>query len=412
MKGKSLTLVSLLLIAAMLLLAACGPAPTPQIIEKEVVVEKPVVETVIVEKEVVVEKPVVETVVVEKEVEVVVAPEAAPPNPYRPDNLFEVEAKLREALAGKPAPANARYAIVANILVPFWTACQIGAARAGSELAVPVIFYAPVVAGSVESQVSMLESLVADEYAGVSFSAISPETVEDIVARGMAQGTHFVAMDSDSPESERYIYIGMSDYNAGAAAAEAAKEIIGSGKVVGLVGFSTAQNAINRMAGIEDTLKDSDIEYLETLFDDADPVKALSNAETALTTYPDLAGFITIYSYDGPAAGQAVKAAGKAGEVKIIAFDLEPETQKLMKEGVIQAAIGQRVYWYGKLSVDVLHSMATLGPEETLKVLEPYLIYNPITDKTDHLDTGVDVVKGDELGLYQEYLDSVGIASQ
>ncbi|NIV40502.1 MAG: substrate-binding domain-containing protein, partial [Anaerolineae bacterium] len=227
------------------------------------------------------------------------------------------------------------------------------------------------------------------------------------------QGTHFVAMDSDSPESERYIYIGMSDYNAGAAAAEAAKEIIGSGKVVGLVGFSTAQNAINRMAGIEDTLEGSDIEYLETLFDDADPVKALSNAETALTTYPDLAGFITIYSYDGPAAaGQAVKAAGKAGEVKIIAFDLEPETQKLMNEGVIQAAIGQRVYWYGKLSVDVLHSMATLGPEETLKVLEPYLIYNPITDKTDHLDTGVDVVKGDELGLYQEYLDSVGIASQ
>jgi hypothetical protein len=56
--------------------------------------------------------------------------------------------------------------------------------------------------------------------------------------------------------------------------------------------------------------------------------------------------------------------------------------------------------------------MATLGPEETLKVLEPYLIHNPITDKTDHLDTGVDVVYGDELGLYQEYLDSVGIASQ
>ena len=166
------------------------------------------------------------------------------------------------------------------------------------------------------------------------------------------------------------------------------------------------------MAGIEDTLKDSDIEYLETLFDDADPAKALSNAETALNKYPDLAGFITIYSYDGPAAGQAVKAAGKAGEVKIIAFDLEPETQKLMKEGVIQAAIGQRVYWYGKLSVDVLHSMATLGPEDTLKVLEPYLIHNPITDKTDHLDTGVDVVYGDELGLYQEYLDSVGIASQ
>ena len=50
-------------------LAACTPA-TPEVIEKEVIVEKPVVETVIVEKEVVVEKPVVETVEVSKEVAV------------------------------------------------------------------------------------------------------------------------------------------------------------------------------------------------------------------------------------------------------------------------------------------------------------------------------------------------------
>jgi len=224
----------------------------------------------------------------------------------------------------------------------------------------------------------MLESFVADKYAGISFSAISPKSVEDIVAKGMAQGTNFVAMDSDSPESKRWIYIGMSDYNAGKAAAEAALKIIGEGKV----------------------------------FDDADPAKALSNAETALTKYPDLAGFITIYSYDGPAAGQAVKAAGKAGKVKIVAFDLEPETQKLMKEGVVFAAIGQRVYFYGYLSVYILHAMATLGPQETLKTLDPYLIVSTLSKKRDHLDTGVDVVYGNELGLYKQYLDSIGIASQ
>ena len=51
------------------MLSACA-APTPEIIEREVVVEKPVVQTVVVEKERVVEKPVVQTVVVEKEVPV------------------------------------------------------------------------------------------------------------------------------------------------------------------------------------------------------------------------------------------------------------------------------------------------------------------------------------------------------
>jgi peptide/nickel transport system substrate-binding protein len=58
-------LVAFLVTAAMLL-SACGPAPTPIVVEKEKVVEKPVVQTVVVEKEKVVEKPVVQTVVVEK----------------------------------------------------------------------------------------------------------------------------------------------------------------------------------------------------------------------------------------------------------------------------------------------------------------------------------------------------------
>jgi hypothetical protein len=49
-----------------LLVAGCAPA-TPEVVVKEVPVEKKVVETVVVEKEKVVEKPVVETVVVEKE---------------------------------------------------------------------------------------------------------------------------------------------------------------------------------------------------------------------------------------------------------------------------------------------------------------------------------------------------------
>jgi len=66
---KKWTSLFALVIIASLVLAACAP-PTPEIIEREVVVEKPVVETVIVEKEVLVEKEVVETVVVEKEVPV------------------------------------------------------------------------------------------------------------------------------------------------------------------------------------------------------------------------------------------------------------------------------------------------------------------------------------------------------
>ena len=80
-KGGNVMRKLLVVLLVLTLVVACTPA-TPQVVEKEVVVEKPVVETVIVEKEVVVEKPVVQTVVVEKEVvveKVVTATPAGPP---------------------------------------------------------------------------------------------------------------------------------------------------------------------------------------------------------------------------------------------------------------------------------------------------------------------------------------------
>ena len=72
-RKKWMRLSALVMIASMVL-SACA-APTPEIIEKEVIVEKPVVETVVVEKEVVVEKVVKETVVV------VATPVPPPPAP-------------------------------------------------------------------------------------------------------------------------------------------------------------------------------------------------------------------------------------------------------------------------------------------------------------------------------------------
>ncbi len=86
---KWTTLIALVAIAAMIL-PACA-APTPEVIVKEVPVEKKVVETVVVEKEVPVEKEVVKTVVVEKEkvVEVVVTPTPVPPTPTPPKKKLE-----------------------------------------------------------------------------------------------------------------------------------------------------------------------------------------------------------------------------------------------------------------------------------------------------------------------------------
>jgi len=426
-----LKVLALLLVVSVLvaIAAACGPAPTPATIVQTVEVEKVV--TVEVEKQVEVEK--VVTVEVEKqvevekivtvEVEVMVTQEAQPEgeaaaeaapedNPYRPNDLFAAVEDLKAATEGQSPPAGAKFAFLTNNMSPFWTASQIGLARSSSELNVPMAFQAPTASDLLSQQLSMLETFINDGYTGVTFSAIDREAPHSIIEKAVGQGTIMLTMDSDATGSQRAMYIGMSDYDAGRKAAEAALESIGTGKVVGLVGFATAQNAQDRIQGVNDVFEGTEMELVEVLIDDVKPEVALSNAQTAIQKYGDeLAGFITFYSYDGPAACQAIKQADKIGTIKLIAFDAEPETQACMQEGVVQAMIGQRVYFYGYLSGYVMHAMSILGEEETMTVLDPYLDEFGEDGKI-RLNTGIDVIKADTFDQYKAYLESVGIASQ
>lgn len=414
MSKKLFAFVSLLVIFATLV-ASCAPAaaPTPQVVEKQVEVTK------IVE----VAKTVVATQIVEKKVEVVITPTPAPvkENPYRPTNLFEAIQKLKDATKGKNPPAGAKFALLTNAVAPFWTAAQIGAARASGEINVPIVFQAPTAAEKLSQQLSMLETFVNDKYTAITFSAIDRKAAAPIIEKAVKQNISVLLTDSDATGSKRYMYIGMSDYDAGKAAAEAAKKIIGKGKVVGLVGYATAQNAQDRIAGVKDVFKGTELELVEVLLDDIKPEVALSNAQTAMQKYPDLAGFITFYSYDGPAACQAVKQAGMTGKVKVVAFDAEPETQRCTSEGVVQAMIGQRVYFYGYLSGYVMYAMSILGKDETMKILDPYLFPWPTKESPGvpagsegkiHLNTGVDVIYADTFPQYKDYLNSIGIPSQ
>ena len=414
MSKKLFAFVSLLVIFATLV-ASCAPAaaPTPQVVEKQVEVTK------IVE----VAKTVVATQIVEKKVEVVITPTPAPvkENPYRPTNLFEAIQKLKDATKGKNPPAGAKFALLTNAVAPFWTAAQIGAARASGEINVPIVFQAPTAAEKLSQQLSMLETFVNDKYTAITFSAIDRKAAAPIIEKAVNQKISVLLTDSDATGSKRYMYIGMSDYDAGKAAAEAAKKIIGKGKVVGLVGYATAQNAQDRISGVKDVFKGTELELVEVLLDDIKPEVALSNAQTAMQKYPDLAGFITFYSYDGPAACQAVKQAGMTGKIKVVAFDAEPETQRCTSEGVVQAMIGQRVYFYGYLSGYVMYAMSILGKDETMKILDPYLFPWPTKESPGvpagsegkiHLNTGVDVIYADTFPQYKDYLNSIGIPSQ
>jgi ribose transport system substrate-binding protein len=85
-------------------------------------------------------------------------------------------------------------------------------------------------------------------------------------------------------------------------------------------------------------------------------VRAKSNVSDTLVRYPEVAALVGLWSYNGPAILNAVRESGKAGQVKIIAFDEEDETLAGVRDGSIYATVVQQPYEFGYQAIKMMHA--------------------------------------------------------
>jgi ribose transport system substrate-binding protein len=319
-------------------------------------------------------------------------------------NLAKIDAALKAALAGKDL-SKLDQAMVVNVAVDYWNAGKIGFKKGLADLGVKGTYQAPA-NGRLDQQLSIIQTLRGQGITGLSVSAIDPTAIKAPIASANQAGIPVLAIDSPLPKEDgAALYLGTPNYQAGQKAGEAMKQALnGKGQVVVLVGSLTTSNAVERIQGFEDALKGTDIKVVQKLSDGMDASKALTNAQTAIQTNPNINGLYGVYSYDGPSAGQAVQAAGKSGRVKIVSDDSDPQTLKFIQSGVIQATVVQQPYQQGYTGAYLLTAFKILGKDATLKIVKPYLESDGTT-----LSSGVGLVTGSNLSDYQAKLKDLGI---
>ena len=244
-----------------------------------------------------------------------------------------------------------KLAFVTNNAADFWTIARKGCEQADSELAnVEVEFRIPS-DGTAAEQRRIVDDLLAKGVSGLAISPVDPTNQTQMINE-VAKQILVLTQDSDAPQSDRACYLGTDNVAAGRQAGELIKEALPEGgKIMVFVGKSDARNAQERFQGIKEALQGSKVEILDLRTDDTDRVRAKSNVSDTLVKYADVAGLVGLWSYNGPAILNAVKDAGKVGQVKIICFDEEDETLAGVKDGAIFATVVQQPYEFGYQSV-------------------------------------------------------------
>jgi ribose transport system substrate-binding protein len=260
------------------------------------------------------------------------------------------------AAIGLPASAKAAdkpaLAFVTNSGTDFWRPAEAGVRKAQTELPSYKLVFKYPKDSSAATQTRILDDLVAAGTVGIVVSPVVGMT--DTLARVAGQVTLFT-MDSDPPNSKRVAYFGSSNTEAGRQAGRLLRKALpAGGKCMGFVGLLRVANAENRIAGVRDALKGSNIELVDVLGDDFDKTRAKRNVVDTLTTRPDINCMVGFYDYNTPAILEALRDTGKLGQVKIVAFDEEPVTLAGVKDGTIVGTIVQQAYEWGYLGMTAL----------------------------------------------------------
>ena len=244
-----------------------------------------------------------------------------------------------------------KLAFVSNNASSFWTIARAGTADAVKELGnVEVDFRIPSSGGAAEQQ-QILDDLLAKGIDGIAVSPIDPANQTDFLNKVAGQ-TLLICHDSDAPASKRVCYIGTDNTAAGVEAGKLIKEALpNGGKIMLFVGTLDAQNAKDRFAGIKQELAGSKVEVIDVRTDETDRARAQKNVEDTLVKYPDVAGLVGLWSYNGPAILNAVKTGGKGGQVKIVCFDEEDDTLTGVADGLIFGTVVQQPYEFGKQAI-------------------------------------------------------------
>jgi ribose transport system substrate-binding protein len=275
-----------------------------------------------------------------------------------------------------------KLAFVTNNSADFWTIARRGVEKADEELADVAAEFRITSDGTAAEQKRIVDDLMTKSVDGIAISPIDPENQNTLI-NDVSKKTVVFTQDSDAPNSDRACYVGTDNVAAGRQAGQLIREVLpGGGKIMLFVGKLDVRNAQERIQGIKEVLKDSNVEILDVRTDDTDQIRAKSNAADTLVKYPDVKALVGLWSYNGPAILNAVREAQKIGPVKIVAFDEADETLAGIRDGAIHATVVQQPYEFGYQAIKLM-ARAAKGDRSFIPANKQIIIPTLIVNKTN-----------------------------
>jgi ribose transport system substrate-binding protein len=251
----------------------------------------------------------------------------------------------KAASSGEILNKNDEYVYLSIVTqVPFWVDHKQALKDFGKASGAKTSFIGPP-DFDVQAQASQLDDLINRKPAGIILFIGDADAMTPGINRAVDAGIPVILVISDAPKSKRFTAMGINGVEAGRVGARMLADAIGgNGKVI--LGTFPSPNVLDRVKGYKAEFKENypDIEVVQVVNDKADPSYAPQAYGAALSAHPDVAGIGGTDGDSALGAAKAVKEAGKAGKVKIVAMDRNDDMLAEVEKGNIVGSVVQKSY--------------------------------------------------------------------
>ncbi len=263
----------------------------------------------------------------------------------------------------------------------FWLTVRSGADAAGKEFNANIIWLGPDKETEIAKQINIVQDMISRRVDAIVMAACDENALIDVLNQAMDAGIPVITIDSGVKSDRPLSFVATDNVAAARMAADTLAELIGGTGEVGVIPIvpGAATSEMREQGFREGAAKHPGMEIVSVLHCDSDAAKAMSVTEDMMTAHPNLAGIFAESEPGAVGATQAVEAAGKAGKIKIIAFDASGEEIAALERGTIQALIVQNPF-----------NMGYLGVKSAIDAIEG----RPVEKR---IDTGVTIITKDNL---------------
>ena len=240
----------------------------------------------------------------------------------------------------------------------FWEQVRLGAECAAkkAEGEVEMQWDGTTSEADVNGQVSLLQNFIQQGVDGLVYSSTDEEVLVDVTQQAKQQGLTVVNINTGTDPQPPDVPLFTTDQEAATRkAVEPLAQAIGGKGTVAIIEFQPGLPANEqRVNPFKEGLKQKypNIEIVAEQSSGAEYNKALQVTEDILTANPDLDAIFAANEPSVLGAAEAVRGAGKTGDIVIVGWDASAEQVKSLEAGAIEALVAQNPFRMGYEGVE------------------------------------------------------------